>query len=632
MKSLRTPVVMPLLLSLLILLAACVAPAAPAPIDAQDESTTTASTDPAAFPVTVTHDRGELTLEKPAARLVVFSEEFIELFVALDLAPVGVALWRNEPTGETFTQLPYLEQPIPGAPFYLNGDEPNLEALVALQPDLILHHDYADNANAELYDSLSQIAPTLAYSGATIGGWKRALRGLAQATGRREQAEAIITDYDARVVALQAAMAPVVEQAPTVTVLLSGIDFVGVFDERFAIGGLLETLGFTLTVPSSVMMDPSGYINISPEILGEITADSLMTLRFDNDQEHVSDPILGSLTMPVLRTEIRPGMGYTGPFAEIIYLEGFAKAFSAQYLPAAAQAPVTSATLQVVSETDTERVIQHAGGKTTIPANPQCIVVAGSGYLDHLLTLGVTPCGAAHGPGGSGFPTYFADQVADVEYVGGTLEVSLETVALVDPDLIIAMHPAHTEGDFFTDFTPLAPTVYLTEPWQDWRQALVEMGMVLGKQAVAVAKLAEFDAKLAAAKTQLAETVGDEKVLFLRVLPQEIRVYGTASPTGDLLFTRLGLTPSALTPIGESAQPISLELVPDIDANHIFLLDQTEDNLATLNASSLWASIPAVQQGNVYPVDVKIWIQGEGMFAYNLLVDDVLATLTSANQ
>jgi len=293
--------------------------------------------------------------------------------------------------------------------------------------------------------------------------------------------------------------------------------------------------------------------------------------------------------------------------------------------------PATSAaTLQLVSETASERVIQHVGGETTIPADPACIVVAGSGYLDHLLTLGVTPCGAAHGPAGSGFPTYFAEQLADVTYVGGTLDINLETVALVNPDLIIAMHPSHTESDFATDFTPLAPTIYLNEPWEDWRQSLLEIGMVLGKEEIAAARLADFDAKLDATKEQLTTLLGEEKVLFLRVLPQEIRVYGTTSPSGDLLFNRLGLTPSNLTPIGENAQSISLELVPDLDADHLFLLDQTEDNMATIKASPLWQSIPAVQKGNVYPVDVKIWIQGEGLFAYNLLVDDVVNTLTAS--
>lgn len=629
MKQTSYPLSIPLLL--LVLLAACVAPAAaPATTDTA-VTPTTAPAATSAFPVTITHDKGELTLDKPTERIIVFSEEFTELFVALDIAPVGVALWRNEPTGDIFNQLPYLDQPIPGEPRYIDGSEPNLEVIAALQPDLILNHEYSDSGNADLQASLAQIAPTLTYYGGEVGGWKRAIRGLGQATGHLDRAEAIIADYDTRVAELQAAMTPVVEQAPTVALLLSGVDFVGIFDERFAIGGLMQVLGFTLSVPEMIAVPKSGYVNISVENLREITTDTVVQMRFNADQEHISDPILASLPMPVLQTAIYQGMGYTGPFAETIYLEGFADALRAQYLVDAPSATVATApTIEVLSESATERVIRHAAGReTTIPAAPQCIVTAGSGYLDHLLALGVKPCGAAHGPGGSGFPTHLADQLTGVDYVGGTLEVNLERVALLHPDLILAMHPAHTEGDFATLFDPIAPTIYLTEPWADWRQALKEIGLILGKTAEADAALAAFDGEVAAAKATLATAVGAEKVAFLRVLPEEIRVYGTASPTGALLFTQLGLTPAALVPMGEQAQSISLELIPDLDAEHIFLLDQTKDGMATLNNSPLWQTVPAVAKGHLYPVDVKIWVQGEGLLAYEQLVADVVAALAN---
>src|SRR5262249_17477405 len=96
------------------------------------------------------------------------------------------------------------------------------------------------------------------------------------------------------------------------------------------------------------------------------------------------------------------------------------------------------------------------------------------------------------------------------------------------------------------------------------------------------AALDAFDARLTAGREQLAKIAPGEKVVFLRVLPAEIRVYGTASPTGALLYQGLGLTPSAITPVGEHAASISMELIPDIDADHIFLLDQTEDAMATI--------------------------------------------------
>jgi iron complex transport system substrate-binding protein len=299
--------------------------------------------------------------------------------------------------------------------------------------------------------------------------------------------------------------------------------------------------------------------------------------------------------------------------------------------PQATALTVSADSLQVLETTSEYRLIKHARGETKVPLNPSCIVVAGSGYLDHLLTLGVKPCGAAHGGGGSGFPGYLADQLQEVAYVGGTLEVNLESVAARNPDLIIAMHPAHSEGEFKTLFDPIAPTVYLTEPWVDWRTALGEIAMILGKGSTAEAALAEFDAKLAAGRERLREALGSEKVAFLRVLPSELRIYGARSATGALLFDDLGLAPSALSPLDDERASISQELIPQLDADHIFLLDQTEDGMAALKASPLWAKVPAVQQGHVYPVDVKTWVQGEGMIAYNWLIDDVLQALLGSD-
>ncbi|MCG8351261.1 MAG: ABC transporter substrate-binding protein [Chloroflexales bacterium] len=295
------------------------------------------STEPIAdangFPVTIRHDQGAITLEAPAERIVVMTEEFIELAVALEVPLVGVGAGRNQPTGDTFTQLPYLDRPILGEPVYLNARQPNMEAILALQPDLILRNGSPQGFDDEFHDSFAQVAPTLTYAAADVGGWKEALRGFAVAINRSEQAEAVIRDYDARVAELRAEMEPVVEQAPNVALLVSSIDQLVIANEQFALGGLMQTLGFTLSVPDSVEMLPMGYSQISPEILGDITADTIVVMRNLDGKEHTGDAILASLDIPVLIAEIRPGMGYAGPFAEIIYLEEFAEAFRAAYLP-----------------------------------------------------------------------------------------------------------------------------------------------------------------------------------------------------------------------------------------------------------------------------------------------------------
>jgi len=492
---------------------------------------------------TVEHALGAIDVPADPQRVVVL--DAMDNVIALGIQPVGASNWMGTATGEQAAFPTYLdEETLAGIEWLGDNKRPNLETIVALQPDLILGRV---NWHEEIYDQLAAIAPTYLVDRNAVGGWKGMFFAYADALNRTAEAEALMDQYDART----ADLAQRLEQlspVPEVSLVRFDPDRIVVYGPEIFAGSVMADAGVTRP-PQQREIGRSQQISL--EEIELIDADVLLTVAADPDESMLAElqqnPLWSQLRA-VQNEQVYPVSfdiwvgGWTITGANLILDD-----LERRLLPndAAAATPTTE-TLQVAAETDTHRLILHAGGETQVPLEPQCIVAAGSGYLDHLLTLGVTPCGAAHGPGGSGFPAHLADRLADVEYVGGTLEVNLERVAFLDPDLILAMHPAHSQGDFATNFDPIAPTVYLTEPWRDWRQALLEMGLVLGKSAEAAAALDAFDARLDAAQAVLADAISDEKVLFLRVLPQEIRVYGTASPTGDILFNGLGLAPSTL--------------------------------------------------------------------------------------
>jgi iron complex transport system substrate-binding protein len=68
-----------------------------------------------------------------------------------------------------------------------------LPALDAVHPDLILG---SDSGQGRLYDDLSRIAPTVIIASAG-GQWKLNLRLVGEALGRTNDAEQLLTDYDA---------------------------------------------------------------------------------------------------------------------------------------------------------------------------------------------------------------------------------------------------------------------------------------------------------------------------------------------------------------------------------------------------------------------------------------------------
>ncbi|MER5733509.1 iron-siderophore ABC transporter substrate-binding protein [Streptomyces sp. NPDC002138] len=144
----------------------------------------------AGFPRTITHDKGTTEIKTKPKRVVALDNSLVEAVVALDAPLVGgVGSYRDQK----------------GFPAYLGDavkdtkdvgplDSPNLEAIAALKPDLIVS---ATVRHADLYDQLSKIAPTV-FVKTTGPIWKENITFLGTALGQEEKAKAELTAYQTR--------------------------------------------------------------------------------------------------------------------------------------------------------------------------------------------------------------------------------------------------------------------------------------------------------------------------------------------------------------------------------------------------------------------------------------------------
>lgn len=168
------------------------------------DGSATAATSPqgdqtaAAFPRTVQHDQGETVIDTKPKRVVALDNSLVEAVVALEVPLVGgIGSYRDQ---NGFP--PYLGDAVADTEDVGPLDSPDLEAIAALEPDVIVSASVRHEA---LYDELSAIAPTV-FVETTGPIWKENIRTLGEVLGEEEKAEELLTAYETRAAKLGAAI------------------------------------------------------------------------------------------------------------------------------------------------------------------------------------------------------------------------------------------------------------------------------------------------------------------------------------------------------------------------------------------------------------------------------------------
>jgi iron complex transport system substrate-binding protein len=267
-------------------------------------------------------------------------------------------------------------------------------------------------------------------------------------------------------------------------------------------------------------------------------------------------------------------------------------------------------------------VQDELGHEVTLNAVPTQIFAP---YMeDSLVVLGVTPVGQWSNKGQG--QQYLQDRLADVPLVDFTSGLpSPEVVMAMQPDLIVLHNSYYAENGVYEQYSKIAPTYVFQQAAGDLDSSVTKLGELLGKQEEAAKGLADYRKKAEEAKAILAPHIQGKKALIIRFNSRGMFLMGGVYG-GFVLAEELGISKSDLVATENSVE-LSLEVLPQIDADYIFLANDTANTGETfykeLTESALWTSIPAVQAGQVYKVDDRYWLGG-GIVAYSNVIDDVL--------
>ncbi len=135
---------------------------------------------------------GEVTVEGQPERVVTLYEGALDSAIAVGVQPIGAVITRGGQHVAGYIQEAAGDIAIVGAPA-----ETNFEAVLALQPDLILA---TRQTSKEQFELLSQMAPTIVLDVPLFqqDSWQRELKGFARALGREDRADEVIEEVAQR--------------------------------------------------------------------------------------------------------------------------------------------------------------------------------------------------------------------------------------------------------------------------------------------------------------------------------------------------------------------------------------------------------------------------------------------------
>ena len=284
---------------------------------------------------------------------------------------------------------------------------------------------------------------------------------------------------------------------------------------------------------------------------------------------------------------------------------------------AAAPTPTTEAT----------RTVATPRGSVTIPAHPQRVAALYTHDLENALILGLP---VIAGPGEQGradapFPPYlveaFGAQLNGITQIVNRPEINFEQLAALQPDVILSGMFGNLDIGY-DKLDAIAPTVTYRYSMgaeftlMSWQEVLHQNGEQFGREDAAEAWITRFEQRAADLRERLVPEWRGATYAIVEPYGDQFWTYGaTGGHTARTLTEELGieLADSVNRLLAEARQrsqgggAVSYELLGAIDADIIFIpisagADGTPDRagVEAVTAQALWATLPAVQAGQVY--------------------------------
>jgi len=252
---------------------------------------TAAETGTAAAVRTIQHAMGETQVPAEPKRVVILTNEGTEALLALGVKPVGaVQSWTGDPW------YPHLKTSMEGVTVVGKEGEPNLEAIAALKPDLIIGNKMR---HEKIYEQLKAIAPAV-YSETLRGQWKENFKFYADVLNKKAEGDKVIADFDKRVETIRQKLGDKINTKVSVVRFMAG-DTRIYYKDTFS-GIILDQIG--LKRPDSQNKNEFAATKVSKERIPEMDGDIIFYFTYETgngeasklEQQWTNDPLWKNLS------------------------------------------------------------------------------------------------------------------------------------------------------------------------------------------------------------------------------------------------------------------------------------------------------------------------------------------------
>ncbi|WP_315794719.1 iron-hydroxamate ABC transporter substrate-binding protein [Paenibacillus sp. BIC5C1] len=261
------------------------------------------------------------------------------------------------------------------------------------------------------------------------------------------------------------------------------------------------------------------------------------------------------------------------------------------------------------STTDTSNTTQD----TNSASGDQRIASMSIHLTNDLLSLGITPVGSVIGGEAKAFLSHVADRLQNTTPLGPVKDPDMEALLALKPDVIYL--DEEFSGDDIAKFEKIAPVHVFNLDDGTWRDHLKDIGKLVNREKEAEQYIQDYATETEEVKSLIHDTIGDGTVMAIRVTAKELRVFSTRRPMGPILYEDLGLTPAKGIEEFDSSKPyqvVSREILPDFDADAIFVVvnsdDEAQNMFKELQNNPIWQGLKAVKAGHVYPIGAQPWL------------------------